>query len=88
MVEKKHKFHCKLEIFRQRHKEIDCRFCDSHLRPDHGLEDAVQLVRAEAVRVEAVEEILDPQDAQTPQVLQGTDAACTQLQSADTRQTI
>lgn len=51
----------------------------TYLRPDDGLEDGVELVRSEAVRVEAVEEVLDPQDPEAPQVLQGVDAPCTQL---------
>lgn len=34
------------------------------------------------MRVEGVEEVLDPQDAEAPQVLQRADAPCTQLKTA------
>lgn len=53
---------------------------DAYLRPDHSLKDGVQLIWTEAVGVKAVEKVLDPEDAESPQVLQWTDAACTQLQ--------
>ena len=54
--------------------------CITYLRPDHSLEDGVQLIWGEAVGVKAVKEVLDPQDAESPQVLQRTDATCPQLQ--------
>lgn len=50
-----------------------------YLRPDHSGKDGIQLVCAEAVGVEAVQKVLDPQDAEAPQVLQRTDAPRTQL---------
>lgn len=37
-----------------------------YLRPDHSLEDSIQLIWAVAVGVKAVEKVLDPQDAQSP----------------------
>lgn len=52
---------------------------NTNLRPDDGLEDGVELIRSEAVRVKAFKEVLDPQDAEAPQVLQRVDAPCTQL---------
>jgi len=52
-----------------------------YLRPDHGLKDGIQLIRTEAVGVEAVKKVLDPQDAESPQVLQRTDATWTQLRT-------
>lgn len=54
-------------------------FSDAYLRPDHSLKDGIQLIWTEAVGVKAVEKVLDPEDAESPQVLQWTDAACTQL---------
>lgn len=54
--------------------------CNTYLRPDHSLKDSVQLISTEAVGVEAVKEVLDPQDAESPEVLQRTDATRTQLQ--------
>lgn len=54
---------------------------NTYLRPDDGLEDGVELVQSEAVRVEAVEEVLDPEDAEAPQVLQRADAPWTQLKT-------
>lgn len=53
--------------------------CNTYLGPDHSLKDSIQLIWTEAVGVEAVEKVLDPQDAEAPQVLQRTDATCTQL---------
>lgn len=52
-----------------------------YLRPHHGLEDSVQLVWTEAVGIEEVEKGVDPQEAESPQVLERIDATCTQLQS-------
>lgn len=52
-----------------------------YLRPDHSLKHGVYFVRAEAVRVEAIEKVLNPQDAESPQILQRTDASGTQLQT-------
>lgn len=52
-----------------------------YLRPDHSLKNSIQLIWTEAVGVEAVKEVLDPQDAKSPQVLQRTDATGTQLQT-------
>ncbi len=54
---------------------------NTYLRPDHSLKDSVQLISTEAVGVETIKEVLDPQDAESPQVLQRTDATCTQLQT-------
>lgn len=51
--------------------------CRTYLRPDHSLKDSVQLISTEAVGVEAVKKVLDPQDAESPQVLQRTDATST-----------
>lgn len=51
-----------------------------NLRPHHSLEDSVQLVWTEAVGIEAVKEILGPQEAEPPQILERTDATCPQLQ--------
>lgn len=52
----------------------------AYLRPDHSLEDGVQLIRTEVVPVELIKKVLDPEDAESPQVLQRTNAACTELQ--------
>lgn len=57
-----------------------------YLRPDDGLENGVELVRSEAVRVEAVKEVLDPEDAEAPQVLQRADAPWTQLRQQGANQ--
>lgn len=39
------------------------------LRPDHSLEDGITLIWAKVVPVEIIKEILDPEDAESPQVL-------------------
>lgn len=52
-----------------------------YLRPHNSLENGVQLVWTEAVGIEAVEKVEDPQEAESPQVLQRIDASCPQLQT-------
>lgn len=39
------------------------------LRPDHSLEDGITLIWTKVVPVEIIKEILDPEDAESPQVL-------------------
>lgn len=60
----------------------------TYLRPDHSLEDGITFIRAEAVPVEIIKEIVDPEDAESPQVLQWTDAAWAELQMTDNTVTL
>lgn len=55
----------------------------TYLRPDHSLEDGIQLIWAEVVPVKIIKKVLDPEDAKSPQVLQRTNAACSELQITD-----
>lgn len=52
-----------------------------YLRPHHSLEDSIQLVWTEAVGIEAVKKVVDPQEAESPQVLERIDATYPQLQT-------
>lgn len=55
----------------------------TNLRPDHSLEDGIQLIWTEVVPVKIIKKVLDPEDTKSPQVLQRTNAACTELQTTD-----
>lgn len=50
---------------------------NTYLRPDYSLKYCVNLVWTEAVGVKIIKKVLNPEDANTPQVLQRTDASCT-----------
>lgn len=51
-----------------------------YLRPDYSLEHSIQLIRAEAVGVKAIKKVLNPQNSQSPQVLQRANTTCSQLE--------